>query len=123
MSTGDDRTAARPRHDGVYVRPVVGSTGAAGWSYLRFHRDGRVTAAWAGTAPEHIAPHLTPDREDLDQGYLTCDGRVFGFSTVSRRGRGDWAGFVQPDGTLFVRSVSQINGRTTDETYAFHAFG
>jgi hypothetical protein len=110
----------RPRCDGVYARQVTGSNGSAGWSYLRFHPDGRVTAAWAGTAPHVMTPFLTPDREDLDQGYLTYDGSVFGFSTVSRHGRGEWAGFVQSDGRLFVRSVSRIDGQTTDEVYEFH---
>jgi hypothetical protein len=113
----------RPRCDGVYACPTLGANGDHGWSYLRFHPDARVTAAWARTEPDVIGPQLTPDREDLDQGYLRVDGRVFGFSTVSRQGQGDWAGFVRSDGTLFVRSVSQIDGRTTDETYSFHRLG
>jgi hypothetical protein len=113
----------RPRCDGVYARRMLGANGDHGWSYLRFHPDGRVTAAWARTAPEVIGPQLTPDRADLDQGYLSIDDRVFGFSTVSRHGQGDWAGFVRSDGTLFVRSVSQIDGQTKDETYAFHPLG
>lgn len=113
-------TEAGPRHDGVYACPVTGATGVAGWNYLRFHADGRVTAAWAATDPAETTAQLTPDRADLDQGYVTFDEKVFGFSTVSRRGHGDWAGFVQDDGTLFVRSMSQINGRTTDEVYSFH---
>jgi hypothetical protein len=122
--THDERpTTGRPRSDGVYVARMVGANGAHGWNYLRFHPDGRVTAAWARTDPERIAPQLTPDRDDLDQGYLTVDDRVFGFTTVSRNGQGDWAGFVQADGTLFVRSVSQIDGQVTDETYAFHRLG
>jgi hypothetical protein len=118
--TDDERTATRPRCDGVYVCRMLGASGEHGWNYLRFHPDGRVTAAWALTRPEAIAPQLTPDREDLDQGYLSFDEPVFGFSTVSRHGQGDWAGFVRSDGTLFVRSVSQIDGQTTDETYSFH---
>lgn len=116
----DDGTAARPRCDGVYACPVTGSSGDPGWNYLRFHRDGRVTVAWAASAPDAIAPYLTPERDELDQGYLTFDEPVFGFSTASRHGQGEWAGFVQADGTLFVRSVSQINGQTTDEVYVFH---
>ena len=120
MAHDERRTTERPRCDGVYVARMVGANGAHGWNYLRFHADGRVTAAWARTEPQTIAPQLTPDREDLDQGYVTFAGEVFGFSTVSRRGQGDWAGFVQPDGTLFVRSVSQIDGQSADETYAFH---
>src|SRR3990170_676532 len=118
MVHDERRTTERPRCDGVYVARMVGANGAHGWNYLRFHADGRVTAAWARTEPQTIAPQLTPDREDLDQGYVTFAGEVFGFSTVSRRGQGDWAGFVQPDGTLFVRSVSQIDGQSTGETYA-----
>ncbi len=113
-------TTTRPRTDGVYACPVQGVSGTAGWNYLRFHRDGRVTVAWASSEPDAIAPYLTPEREELDQGYVAFDEQVFGFSTVSRHGQGEWAGFVQQDGTLFVRSVSQINGRTTDEVYDFH---
>ena len=113
----------RPRCDGVYARPVVGSSGAPGWSYLRFHPDGRVTAAWAGTEPEATVATLTPDRDDLDQGYVTFDDDVFGFTTHSPHSRGEWAGFVQADGTLFVRSVSRVNGRTSDEVYEFHPAG
>jgi hypothetical protein len=120
MAGTDGETAGRPRSDGIYACPVTGSSGTEGWNYLRFHADGRVTVAWAASDAQKAAADLTPDREDLDQGYLTVDDPVFGFSTVSRHGHGDWAGFVQPDGTLFVRSVSQITGRTTDETYAFH---
>jgi hypothetical protein len=116
----ENGTTARPRCDGVYACAVLGSNGSQGWNYLRFHRDGRVTVAWAASEPEAIAPYLTPDRDELDQGYVTFDDRVFGFSTVSRHGQGEWAGFVQEDGSLFVRSVSQINGLTTDEVYVFH---
>jgi hypothetical protein len=120
MGGSSSATGRRPRVDGVYACPVYGATGAPGWNYLRFHADGRVTAAWAGADPEAAAGDLTPDREDLDQGYLTFDDPVFGFSTVSRNGQGEWAGFVNEDGTLFVRSVSQITGETLDETYGFH---
>lgn len=121
--TLEEGTPARPRHDGVYASPVMGSGGDPGNNYLRFHRDGRVTVAWAASDPDIIAPLLTPDRQELDQGYVAFDGKVFGFSTVSRHGAGEWAGFVQEDGTLFVRSVSQINGITTDEVYVFHETG
>jgi hypothetical protein len=123
---GERRTASRPRCDGVYASAMTGANGAHGWNYLRFHPDGRVTAAWARTEPDEIAAQLTPDRDDLDQGYLSFDDEIFGFSTVSRgsqgsrSSQGDWAGAVQPDGTLFVRSVSQVDGETTDETYTFY---
>jgi hypothetical protein len=102
---------------------MAGANGDHGWSYLRFHPDGRVTAAWAQSDPEVIAPQLTPDRDELDQGYVTFDREVFGFSTVSRRGQGDWAGVVQEDGSLFVRSVNKLDDQTTDETYSFHPLG
>ncbi len=113
-------TALRPRSDGVYARPVAGANGDHGWNFLRFHRDGRVTVAWAATEPAVIGPLLTPERDELDQGYVTFDEQVFGFRTVSRHGQGEWAGFVRQDGTLFVRSVSHIDGQTTDEVYEFH---
>ena len=121
MSDSEGHTATtRPRCDGVYAARMTGANGDHGWSYLRFHRDGRVTAAWARSSPEAIAPQLRPDRDELDQGYVTFDGEVFGFTTVSRRGQGDWAGVVLKDGSLFVRSVSKLDEQTTDETYAFH---
>ena len=124
MSDDEGRDPSpRPRCDGVYAARMRGANGDHGWNFLRFHPDGRVTAAWARSDPEAIAPQLTPDRDDLDQGYLTFDRGVFGFTTVSRRGQGDWAGVVQEDGTLFVRSVSKLDDRTTDETYAFHPLG